>query len=296
MASSPYDISLHTTVIHQIENLNHKTNGSVIPGFASGHVRPSALYQGDTPHKTTFSSTDLGTILALNAGTVITAGLCTFGNISSIPFRKRVDCGTYATGSSHDAIQCSNTLLIVDSISSKAGSESAKIDATLYYKSATGGFVSPVSVVSNAALSDATPVGEYVLHSVVVNGVVIPELMGVDVQSGLKVTEQKSSGVFVTGLYITEGLPTLSIQTENVAYANSVINAAGLGSGVTIFFAKRKSGAIIEDPADEVHIAISGAVGLGQADTIGGDSKGLSNNTVKINPLQLVATVGVAIE
>jgi hypothetical protein len=295
MASSPYDIALNSNVIHQIKNLNHKTNGQAVPGFASGNVRPSAMYLGESPHKTQFQSSDLGTILALNSGTLITAGLCTYGAVSTIPFRKRVDCGTYASGNTHDAIQCSNTLLIPDSISAKVGAEAAMLDATLYYKSASGGFVSPVSVVSSASLSDPTFVGEYLLHSVLINGVLIPELQGVDVQTGLKVTEQKSSGVYVTGLFITEGLPSISIQTENVAYANSVINGAGLGSGITIFLAKRKDGAVAEDEAEEVHIAISGAVGLGQAETIGGESNSNSNNTVKINPLQLVATVGVAI-
>lgn len=295
MASSPYDISLNSTVIHQITNLNHKTNANAVPGFASGHVRPSAMYLGDAPHKTTFSSTDLATILALNAGTVITAGLCVYGNVTTVPFRKRADCGTYASGSSHDAILCSNTLFIPDSISAKIGSESAKLDGTLHFKSASGGFVSPVSVVSTAALTDATFEGEYLLHSIVINGETIPELQGVDIQTGLKVQEQRSSGIYPTAFFIVEGLPSISINTENVGYVNSVLNSAGLGAGLTIYFAKRKSGSIIEDPTEAVHISVSAAAGLGQADTVGGEARGNSSNTVKINPLQLVATVGVAI-
>jgi len=295
MASSPYDITLGAAVIKQLSNVNHKTGGNAIPGFASGNVRPSSIFLGDAPHKTTFSSSDLATILALNAGTVITAGLCVYGSVTSVPFRKRADCGTYATGSTHDAIQCSNTLFIPDSISGKIGGESAKLDGTLHFKSSSGGFVSPVSVVSNAALSDATFLGEYLLHSMFINGVEIPELQGVVIQSGLKVTEQRSSGIYPTAFFITEGLPTISISTENVAYVNSVLNSAGLGSGLTIYFAKRKSAGVIENPADTVHIAISAAVGLGQADSIGGSTRENSQNTVQINPLSLVASVNVAI-
>lgn len=294
MASSPYDVSLNATVINQIMSLNHKTNGNAIPGYASGLANASAMFQGDSPHKTQLSSTDLATILALNTSTMIAAGLCIYGNVTSVPFRLRADCGTYASGASHQAIQCSNTLAILDTISAKVGGESAKADLTLHYKSSDG-ITPPCSVVGSQSLSDASFNGEYLLHSVYINDVLIPELQGVDVQTGLKVTEQKSSGVYPTAFYITESLPTISIQTENVAYANSVIDAAGLGTGINIYFAKRKSGGIVEALADAVHIRISAAVGLGQAESIGGEARGNSQNTVRINPLSLTAAVAIAI-
>lgn len=294
MASSPYDVTLGTPVIKQISNLTHKTGGSVVPGFAAGNVRASALFQGDSPHSSSFSTSDLATLLALNTATFISAGLCINGSVTTVPFRLRVDCAEFASGSSHHAIQSSNTLATLESISGKIN-ESAKADVTLRYKS-TDGFTPPCAFVSSVALSDATFVGEYMLHSIFVNDVQIPELQGVDISTGLKVIEQKSAGPFTTAHFINENLPVISIQTENVAYAGAVINAATLGTGIVINFAKRLSGGIIEDLADTVHIIVSGAVGLGQAESIGGDSRGIASNTVKLNPLSLTAAVGVAIE
>ncbi|MCA9010357.1 MAG: hypothetical protein KDB01_11450 [Planctomycetaceae bacterium] len=293
MASSPYDISLNADVIHQIMNLSHKTGSNFQPGFAGGNVRPSAYFQGESPHSSSLSSTDLGTILALNSGTFIGAGLCIAAAVTSVPFRLRADCGTFASGASHSAIQCSNTLATLESISGKIN-ESAKADMTLRYKSADG-FVSPVSFVGSITLADATFVAEYQLHSIVVNGVTLAQIQGVDISTGIKVIEQKSSGPFATAFYINEGLPTISIQTEDVAYAGSVINAAGLGTGIAINFAKRAASGIIVDPEDEEHITISGAVGIGQAETVGGDARTNASNTIKINPLSLTAAVGVAL-
>lgn len=293
MASSPHSVSLNATVIHQIMSLSHKTGANFQPGFAGGNVSPSAYFQGEAPHASTFGSTDLGTILGLNTGTFISAGLCISGAVTSCPFRLRADCGTFTSGSTNHAIQCSNTLAVLDSISGKLN-ESAKADVTLRYKSSDG-FVSPVSFVGSIALSDATFVAEYVLHSIVVNGVTLGQIQGVDISTGLKVIEQKSSGPFATAFYINEGLPTISIQTEDAAYAGSVINSAGLGTGIAINFAKRAASGIIVSPASTEHITISGAVGIGQAETIGGDARGNASNTIKINPLTLTAATGVAL-
>jgi len=290
MASSPYSVSLSATVINQIMNLSHKTGGSFQPGFAGGNVKASAYFQGEAPHSSTFTSTDLLTILGLNAGTFISAGLCIADETTSVPFRLRADCGTYTSGSSHHAIQCENTLATLDSISGKIN-ETAKCDVTLRYKSLIGeGFESPVSFVSSVALADATFVGEYVLHSIVINGVTLTEILGVDISTGLKVIEQRGGGgPFATAMYIQENLPSISIQTENTAYAGSVINSAPLGTGIAISFAKRVSGGIIGD--DPEFIVISGAVGIGQAETIGGDARGNATNTIKINTLSLTASV-----
>lgn len=293
MASSPYSVSLNATVINQIMNLSHKTGANFQPGFSGGNVAPSAYFQGEAPHSSSLSSTDLGTILGLNSGTFISAGLCIASNVTSVPFRLRADCGTFTSGSSHSAIQCSNTLATLESISGKLN-ESAMADMTLRYKSADG-FTSPVSFVGSISLSDATFVAEYVLHSIVVNGVTLAQIQGVDISTGIKVLEQKSSGPFSTAFYIQEGLPSISITTEDAAYAGSVINSAGLGTGIAINFAKRAASGIIVDPADEEHITVSGAVGIGQAETIGGDSRGNASNTIKINPLSLTAATGVAL-
>ncbi len=293
MASSPYDVSLNSDVIHQISNLNHKTGANFTPGFAGGNVKAAAYFQGESPHATSLTSTDLGTILALNTATMISAGLCISAAVTSVPFRLRSDCGTFASGSSHKAIQCSNTLALIETISGKIN-QSASADLMLRYKSSDG-FTSPVSFVSSIALSDATFVAEYQLHSIVINGTTLGQIQGVDIATGLKVIEQKSGGPFATAFYINENLPGITIQTEDVAYAGSVINAAGLGSGIAINFAKRKSSAIIEDLEDEVHITISGAVGIGQAESIGGDVRNNAANTIKINALSLTAAVGVAL-
>jgi hypothetical protein len=293
MAAVPYDVSLNAAVIHQISNLSHKTGGNFQPAFAGGNVRPSAYFQGESPHSSSLTTTDLGTILALNTNTFISAGLCVSAATTSVPFRLRTDCGTFASGASHSAIQCNNTLATLEAISGKLN-QSASADLMLRYKSSDG-FTPPCSFVGSQTLADATFVAEYQLHSVEINGVVVPELQGVDISTGIKVIEQKNGGPFNTALFLSEGLPSITITTESVSAAAALLDAAPLGSGIVIAFAKRKSGSIIEDLEDLVHITIAGATGIQQADTIGGDARSNSSNTIRVNVLALTSSIGVAL-
>ena len=294
MAHSPYDVTLDSDVIRQIRSLTHNTGGSVIQGFGSGEAVPAAMFQGDSPHSSQMQSTDLGTLLALNTSTFISVGLAVLGATTSVPFRKRADGGIFTSGAAHMAIQSSNTLIVPDSISAGQG-ESAVMDCPLRYRSADG-FASSVSEVTSQTLAAATFVGEYVLHSIDLAGTDVPELQGVTINPGINVTEQKQGGgPFAAAFFENEVLPTIEIQTEDAETASGLVDAATLGSGVVVYFAKRIAGGIIESTATTAHISITAAAGLRQAITLGGDGRSNSSGTIRVNPLALTAAVGGAI-
>ena len=300
MAHSPYDVTLgdHATTpttVKQITSLTHNTGSQVINAFGSGEAAPAAIYQGDSPHSSQLQTTDMATLLALNTSTFISAGLsCTLNN-TDVPFRKRANYSTYASGASHDAIRATAAMITPDSISGQQG-ESATIDATLRYISSDG-FTSPVSVLTGQTLSTATLTGEYILHSVVLNGTTVPELQSVTINPGLTIVEQKEDGgPFSTALYITEIVPTIEIQTQDLTTAIALADASALASGgCVVYFAKRASGAIIESTGSTEHISVTGATGLRQATTVGGDSRSNNTGSIRIHPFGLTAATGVAI-
>lgn len=294
MAASPYDITLNATVIKQIRSLNHNTGGTVVNAFGSGEASPSAMFQGDSPHSSTMQSTDMGTLLALNTNTFISNGLGVYSATTSVPFRLRANGGEYQSGGVHLAITSSNTFVTPDTISGTQG-ESATMDCTLRYQS-TDGFTSSVSKASSQTLAAATFTGEYLLHSVKINGTAVPELQSVTITPGINVLEQKQGGgPMSAAFFVNERLPIIEITTEDVDTTTALLNAATLGSGVVVYFAKRASGGIIESTASTNHLSITGAAGLRQATTVGGDARANSTGTIRVNPLTLTAATGVAI-
>ncbi|MFO0979685.1 MAG: hypothetical protein U0996_25020 [Planctomycetaceae bacterium] len=297
MAHSAYDIALgNIAVIHQITNLNHSTNATNIPAFASGNVKASAQFQGETAHSTNVTSTDLATVLALNTSTFIQNGLplCAGTDTVSVPFRQRAGCATYASGSVHSALLCDRTLITPESIKGSVG-QSATIDLMLRYLAANS-FTSPTSNVSNLALPDATFVSEFMLYDVLINGTSVPQLQAVTINTGIKVeVKNYGGGPFPTAAFIVEILPTIEITTEDADASLSVLNAAGLGTGVVCKFARRTSGGIIDAIGGANHITVSAVSGLRQLSTLSGDARSNSSGTIVVHPLALTSSVNVAL-
>ena len=295
MAHSPHNVTLNAATISQIQDLTHNINPTVLNAHSSGQPAPSAIFQGDTPQSTSLTSTDLATILALNSTTFISAGLYTAGATSSIPFRKRAGGAIYTAGAAHLALQCSDTLFTPDAISCPQN-DPASLSGTLRYVAGTDAFTPGVSLASSQTLSDATFINEYVLHSATIAGAAVPELQSVTINPGLTVVEQKDGGgPFPTALYITEQLPTIEFQVEDMATVAALLESATLGAGVVVYLAHRAAGGIITGKAATAHITITAAAGVRQVQSMGGDARSNSAGTLRCNALALVAAVGVAI-
>jgi len=297
MAHSPYDITLDSTVVKQIRNLQHNTEAQVVPAYASGEASPAALFQGQTPHKSTATSTDLATLLALNTSTFISAGVSYSSANCDIPFRQRSGSGAYSSGGSHLALRSATQTLVVPDTISASEATSATCNFTLRYKSSeTDGSGAPVTVLSGQTLSTATFNGEYVLRKVTIGGTAVDELESVTINTGIEITEDFNGGnPFPTAFYAFNKQPSIEISTTDMGAVTDAIAAAGLGAGVVVYFAKRASGGTTVADATTDHISVTAASGLHQAQTFGGDDRANSTGTIRVNPLALTAAVGVAI-
>ena len=295
MAYSPYDVTMSATVVKQITQLTHNQNSTPINAFSSTQQAPSAIFQGDTPQSTSFTSTDLGTILALNTSTFISAGLYNASATTSVPFRKRAAGALYTAGAAHIALQCGNTLYTPDSISCPQN-ESASLAGTLRYVAATDAFTPPVSLASSQTLAAATFVNEYVLHSATIAGAAVPELQSVTITPGITVVEQKAGGgPFPTALYMNEQIPSIEFVTEDLATTAALLEGSALGAGVIVYLAERTASGIITAKATTNHITITAASGMRQVTTMGGDARTNNSGTIRVSGLALTAVVGVAI-
>ncbi len=296
MASSPHDIVLGATTIHQIRNLTHNTNTNLTPAYATGNINPSTYYQGLTPHSTSVTSTDLSTVLALNSSSFLSIGLnnCSGATPVTVPFRQRANCGTYDTASVHDAILADRAMLTPDSLSGSQG-ESAQIQFTIRYLS-TDSTVSPVTYAGTGALASATFVSEYMFTGCLINGVAIPEIVSCNVNPGLTIqTRQAGGGVFDTQAYVLSVQPQVEIVTENADAVLSVINATGLGSGLQLNFQERAPNGVLTPAATAAHITVTSVAGIRQMSTFGGSDRDNSQGTITIYPTALVTTLNTSL-
>ena len=295
MAHSPYDISLAGTVLKNIQSINHSTNSNPVPGYPSGEAGPGSIFDADCPHSTTFQSTDLQTILGLNTATYISSGVFVSGGSTLVPIRKRLAGGIHASGSTHEALSCQNTLVFPTGVNAVQG-QSAAIDSTMRYQS-TDGMVNPVSQLGSQTLAASAMNSEYVLHSASVAGVAVSALVSVTITPGITITDGRSGGgPYPTALFITQVAPLLDIVTENTTAAHALLAGDSLGvAGVDIYLAQRSSSGVITATGSSAHVKISAAAGMRQLVSSGGDSRGSLQCTVRVNCLALTAATSVAI-
>ncbi len=296
MASSPHDIVIGATTIHQIRNLTHNTNSTLTPAFATGNIQPSTYFQGLTPHSASVTSTDLSTVLGLNTASFLSIGLssCSGATPVTVPFRQRENCGTYDTASVHDAIVADRCMITPDSLSGTQG-ESAQIQFTIRYLS-TDSTVSPVIYTGNNALVDATFVSEYMFTGCSINGVAVPEIVSCNVNPGLTIqTKQAGGGVFDTQAYVLSVQPVVEIVTEDADSVLSVINSTGLGTGLQLNFQQRAPNAVLTPATTAAHITVTSVAGLRQMSTWGGSDRDNSQGTIQIYPTALVTTLNTAL-
>lgn len=288
MAHGPHSITFNATAVGQMTDISHNTGGTVQRG-SSGEVDPQALFQGDSPHSTSFTSTDIEGLLALNSGAFITSGLYISGSNVTVPFRKRSSGSTFATGSSHAALQSGKTFTIPMSMSAQ-GSNPVQMQCDIKYLSADG-FTSPISKVTGQTLTQATFNKEYLLKKIEVNGTAVPELTGFTLNFGITVIEQKTDGgPFTQSVYISLRDPTVDITTEDLDAAMSVINATEVveaSGGLIIYLARRKKGSIVYADDEQIsttsqHIKIVANAGLWQATTIGAQAAQNGSGTIRL--------------
>ena len=294
-----HDITLDATVIGNILSLNHNTGATLQAAYASGEGSPKAQYLAQQSPVTTFQSTALGTILGLNSTTMISAGLCVASATSVFPFKELVGCGTGSA--SHQSISTSNCYLFPTSISAQIG-QAATADIEVRHLSADGN-ASPLTANSGASLSAAALLPEYLLAEVYIDGTLIAEVTGVTITPGFTIVEQRQgTGTYVTQVIAKVETASIEITTQNIVQANALINGAATSTGVDIYLAKRKHGAVTELFTATEHIKISSTAGVKQTQSIA-VSREDGSGVIKVDlvlpaagtQVCLAATVDVAI-
>lgn len=262
---TPHDVSLNSNVLGNIASINHNTASTLLAAYASGGTSPSAQYQGNQSPASTLQTTALQTLLGLNSGNMISAGVCVSSATSTLPFRELEGCGTGAA--SHQSLSTTNLFAYINSMSAQIG-QSATADVELKYISADGK-TSPIAVNSGASLSAAVLLPEFLFAEAYIDGVLIDEVTGVTINPGITIVEKRQgTGIYPTQIIAKAESASIEITTQNLVQANALVNGAATSTGVDIYLAKRAHGSRTELFTATEHIKISSTAGIKQTQSI----------------------------
>jgi len=283
MAHTVHDINIGGNTIGQISNISAVDGGSVVLARASGEVDAAAQYAGNTEEVTSFTTGDLETLLALNTNTFLTAGLCMVATASEVPWRKRADCATFASGASHPFVSGSNALAILTGLSASAEDENgATAQAEIHWKS-TDSLTAPLTGSTGNTLSAAAYVNGWGIGKAFVNSVEVSELQSFSVNPGIQLLKKRQGGgIWPTQIYIERRAPTIELVTENIDAAMTRVGYLTAGGNIDVYFRKRANQATFVADATAEHLRIRGTDGLQRAGAISAADNGNGTATISI--------------
>ncbi len=191
MADVAYDAILGSgNTLRQIIRSSFNPGTNIITGRASGAPDPSELYGGAAEPTVSLESLDINgilTILSVTAGSgLITSGI-------TVPYNKRANGATFASGSSHYTITCTRGLAVPRSFTASQDGEGAQGTVDVMLLSSDG--TNPVADNVNQALAAQAYNAAFTLGEVHADGSEIADVVSVTVDTGIRIATRRYKGL-----------------------------------------------------------------------------------------------------
>jgi hypothetical protein len=290
-----YDATLGSLGLKQVLSGSFNTNASPIAGSTSGGLDVDTYYGGPADPRASFSSGDIGTIVGVS--NFCTQGLAVSSGTITIPYHKRADKSTFASGTSHFTVSGSNGLIVPTSFSVAQDDDGASANLECYFQS-TDGFTVPFATNSSQSLSSQSFVGMYGLGPCSIDGTTLGETVGFTVNPGITVSPEKhNGGLFPDTLYITTRRPSIEIQFNDFDDVDSILGDAvwtAIGSNCVCYM-RARSGAGYVANGTTSHVSFTFAGGIVDMQTVSASGSSSGVASVILYGESLTAAAGVAI-
>jgi hypothetical protein len=205
-----------------------------------------------------FQTNDIAGVLA---GISVTTGLNVTSGTITIPYRKRVSGGTYASGSNHYTLAATNGLTIIESIQVADSAEATASLKTVFIS--TDGFTVPVTENTGAALSNQTFNAVHALGTVVIDGTAVTDVQSVTINTGINLVPYRVGGaVYPTQIFITARDPYIDLVFKDhnaMAGQGPLFEAA---TSAVIGLRKRSDGGTFVADGTAEHCTITSSTGI----------------------------------
>lgn len=291
MASTVYDAILGALTLRQITRTSHNGNNQVIAGKSSGAPAPSELFAGISEPMASFDSMDVaGVIGAVD----MAAGLSVLSGTITIPFNKRANGGTFASGTSHPALSGTDALIVPTQFSANQDDEGASASLDVHFISSDG-TTEPVAEATGQSLASQSFNAMYALGPASINATSIPEIVGISVNPGITVQKQRHTGFnYPTAIFIDGQDPFIDFIFEDLD-ALATYSAQFTAMTAAVAYLRKRDGVGFSADVNLDHIQFSFADGIVAAQTIQASGVNRGQATLRCWGEALTATSGVAI-
>jgi len=290
-------VSYDTSFCKNVRSTGYNDSAAIILDRPSGSADPGRIYLGNSEPMVNLQSSDIATIVALNTGTFISAGLCVTGSSTTIPLAKRADCGVLASGGAHVSFVGNDVIIIPTQFEVRQDSEDgATCNLEARFRSSDG-ITAPITVSDTATLAAATLGTSFGLGTAFINDIELDFITGIVVNPGIQLLMHRyGGGIFPRKHYIQFREPTIDIMVEDAAVAKDFINRFGTTNyAVRAFFRARADGSSFALDAAELHVRFSFASAFSKLETLEAAQSGNGSSTIRCHGKALVATAAVAI-
>ena len=293
MSYTHFDAVLGDVTLGQVRGANYAPAGQPISVAFSGDLDVASFHAGRVDPRVTLETSDLAAIVGKPAS--LSEGWCVSGSGVLLPYARRGQCGTFATGSVHAALAGTKALVLPRSLSWSDGGGAATATVEVLFFSDDG---SVQSVVLNQGGvlpggSKAAPV--YGPGPVDLNGTRLSKVTGVTVNTGITSEPEHYGGLHPVERTIRTRRPTIEIPHRDLAAATASAASFTFGglNGIDCYFRRRNDAGFYPDNQAE-HIRVSFADGLIEGGGID-SSAGVASASYAVHGRTLVAVAGVAI-
>lgn len=290
------DATLGSLSLRQVFDGAFNTNATPVAGTASGGLDVSAYYGGPAEPKVTYSSGDLGTILGVS--NICTAGLAVSSGTITVPFQKRADKSTYASGTVQFTVSGTDGLTIPTSFSVSQDDDSAVCNLETWFES-TDGVTVPFGTNSSQTAGSQTFTGMYGLGPFSLLGSTLSEVVGVTINTGISVvSERHNGGLYPDRLYIVSRRPSMDVLFNDFDDVDSLIADAvwtDIGSNCIAYMRKRSgAGYVANGTAQHLSFTFAGGIVDMQSLSASGASTGVAGVRLYGESLSVSAAAAIS--
>ncbi len=283
-------------VLKQVRNSSHRSGATLRAARTSGAATISELYGVKLEEVTSLTTGDVGGLLALNSGNIITSGLGVATGTVVVPYKNRANQGVFEGTSAHSQLAGANAFVIPTSIEATQDSEEgASASCEVHWLSTNGTAVAVTGSAGNTLASEAFAV-EYDLGPADINGTDITSVTGVTVTPGLTVVKKGQYGrarPVIASIKMTD--PTIDITVHDIDEVATLTGGFTTLTSFECYFVKRDDGGEQVADATAEHVKISFAAGIAHAETIETSDSSDGSVTVRLTGKALAVSTASAI-
>lgn len=284
MPATVYDAVFGSDTLRQISQSNLNPNMSIMKEKFSGNAYIAEQFIESAEYAVDLTTTDIYGALGIFRSDSAESIRIANGGTVIVPWNGRTSGGTFLSATtSHVRIKgyssTSPVQLVPMSISAPT-SGFASFQGSVHFLSRNG-LEAPILVQTAQTLASQAFLGSYRLGPLNVNGTLIAEQIGWNLNFGVTLSEKKRYGgaPYPTDCFIVSVEPTIEFTAEAMAFLSTITGGLPISS-LSAYLRKCDEGATVVADATETNIEFSFAGGLATHNGTSASGSGDAQNTV----------------